>query len=68
MKYDIEKRYTIEELQNLSSDELKELYINAKQVSQSVYSSKDKRKINSDIATIRQVVKGFNSTHNRNHK
>ncbi len=66
MIYDVEKVYSVKELEALSGDELLKLYESAKQVSWGLQGIKKIKKAQSDIATMRYILKGFNQVHNQN--
>lgn len=65
MYYDVDKTYTVKELEGLSSDDLTELFMSAKDKSWGLCKSKLIKKVSADIAIMRTILVGYNSNHNK---
>ena len=67
MNYDIEKKYTVEELELLTPNDLAELFMVAKEMLWGFHQSKMIRKVNADISVMRTILTGYNSNYNKHH-
>ena len=67
MAYDSLECYAITDFKRLTPEELERLFRDAKEVVLEVRGRKTIQKVSKDIATMRRLLAGFDSTYNREH-
>lgn len=65
MTYNMEKIYSSKDFESLSHAELLEMYRNVKLMAGIVHGVKKIKKVTTDLALMRQIIKGFNQNYNQ---